>query len=347
MAKINKKYYFLKNQKEETNIFNNKLMKNILPKRFNFINKEEKYLKDDLEQKNLDINKNNYDLVNDNINKRDNKNPFIIEKTEEYKMDDNKNSKLNLNTLNKEIGLEISLFKIKHACFSFLFFIIFMYCSLNVFFHFYSLEQINYIDPSLLNINYIVAIIIASISLFFIIYNVIILSNYISYGKIYLNNEKKALSNNNLVPEFLKSIFIKRIKNRYYTILLTAIVYTTSLLLFPILYSLQSHVGKEFAFAWWTIGKMPDISNVIIIIWIIFGFSSFLFIANILLNENRKKTIEKFSIIPIINNEEKEEIIKKTKKMCLIIYISYVSFILIFLLIFFIFKFFRGRFRKR
>lgn len=342
----NNDYEFLKNQDNNTNSLNNKLKNIILPKRFNNNNSKLNNLSNDFETNSaLKEDNNNF---NNNIKENINQNNDLLsaKKTESYTLE-NKVLKLDINHINKEIGLEISLFKIKSSFLIFFSCLLFFYSLLNIFFHFYSLVFPNFKIKLLFDINYILWIFFASISLLSIIYNVIVLSNFISYGKIYSGNTNNNLLKANIVPEFLKNILIKRIKTRYYIILLTAIIYTTSLLLFPILYSLQSHTGQPFSFAWWKLGIMPDIKNVIIFCWVTFGVVTFLFILNVLLNENRKKTIEKFSVLPIISEKEKEEIIKKTRRVCIIIYISYISLILVFVLLFFLISFFKKRYKKR
>lgn len=226
---------------------------------------------------------------------------------------------------------EIVLGKFKGIIKSIIGVLIIIYGILSIGAFFYLQNHIN----NHLNNNIFVSIPIAGIiigfGVFLFIYGIFQYSNF----RMYTIRYKKDCMNHSIYaqyPPFLKDIFIKRIKWRYYTILITAITYTLALVLIPIFYLIQNYQGESFSFAWWTIGTTPNIKNIIIGSWCVVILVTILLGINILINEKRHSIISIYTSNNVLNEAEKKEISKKTKKKCYIIYAIFLSLLIIFLI---------------
>ncbi len=196
--------------------------------------------------------------------------------------------------------------------------------------HFFANKSTASHDTKFMFISPIISIILIVLSLFLFLYGSIQIKNYNSYSSNYHIEYSK--NDKIILPNFIKNIYIRRIKNKYYMYLIAAITYTYSLILIPLLYLFKSHKGQNFDIAWWHLGTVPDVSNIIIIAWALVILISTILLINILINERRKRILEIYSNAEFLNLENKLEIEKRTKKICLIIYIITLT-ILVFIIV--------------
>ncbi len=242
----------------------------------------------------------------------------------------------------RQIAHEIIIGKFKGVFETFLGIIVLIYGILSITAHFYF---INHIEPIIIKkflSSLLIGIVLSILGLFVFLHGVIKANNFQNYAKLYNNSYKNHIEHS-MKPPFLKDIYIKRIKSKYYVLLITSIIYTLSILIIPILFSLQSHKGESFSFAWWSLGIMPNISEIIIWSLIIVGLTTAMFLINILVNEKRKNVLNSFTSNSLISDEEKQEIIKKTKRKCWIIYFVFLSLLIIIALIVWFLVWFKKR----
>ncbi len=304
----------------------------IKPKRLQIFNDEYKEFdnkpEESKENENLNVSDNQQNLIqNDDLYK--NQNISDLKTKKKFKPLVFKNLE---EILPKEIAGEILLGKFKGILKIILGIILFLGFVLSLWYYFFFKTHSSKLFSNNFFISLPFGIALGIISIFIFFYGIFQYNNFRMYGKKYTDEFSKD-SNSAQYPPFLREIYIKRIKWRYYIILIAALCYTVSLIIVPLLYLIQHYEGESFSFAWWTIGKTPNVKGLIIGFWVFLGIVTLLLLLNILINEKRHSIMNIYTSNNVLTEKEKQDISKSTKKKCLIIYFVFLCILIILFII--------------